>query len=129
VKVEISIGELVDRVTILAIKSERIRDKDKLVNVLFEYHQLREAMHAVGIREDDSAFSELRRVNEKLWEIEDKIREKEHEKEFDDEFIQLARSVYLENDKRAAVKRKINLERGSQIIEEKSYTEYRHDDD
>ena len=123
-KVEVSIGELVDRVTILSIKSERIHDEAKLVNVRYEYLQLKEAMQSVGITECDREFVELRRVNVKLWEIEDKIRDKEHKKEFDEEFIQLARSVYLENDTRAAIKRKINHERGSQIIEEKSYTNY-----
>ena len=127
-KVEISIGELVDRVTILAIKSERIGDEAKLANVRYEYHQLREAMHAIGITERDSAYLELRRVNEKLWEIEDRIRDKQPKMEFDEVFIQLASSVYLENDTRAAIKRTINLQRKSPIVEEKSYTDYgKHD--
>jgi hypothetical protein len=128
VKVEISIGELVDRVTILSIKCERMHDEEKLVNVRYEYRLLRDAMHAVGITERSAEFIELRRTNERLWEIEDKIREKEHTKEFDEEFIQLARSVYFENDTRAAVKRKINLEKGSRIIEEKLYTDYCRDE-
>jgi hypothetical protein len=128
VKVEISIGELVDRVTILSIKWERIRDEAKLVNIRYEYGQLTKAMESIGITERDREFLELRRVNERLWEIEDRIRDKEHKMEFDEEFIQLARSVYLENDTRAAIKRRINIQRGSPIIEEKSYTDYgKHD--
>ena len=124
-KVEISIGELVDRVTILSIKCERVHDDAKLVNIKYEYGQLKKAMESIGMTERDSEFLELRSVNERLWAIEDRLREKENRKEFDDQFIELARSVYIENDVRAALKRRINISKGSRVIEEKSYSDYR----
>lgn len=124
-KVDISIGELVDKATILAIKSERIRDPQKLKNIRRELKILQDTMRAAGIDAGSEEYRRLYRINARLWDIEDAIREKEASKRFDDQFIELARSVYLTNDERAAVKREINLKYGSELVEEKSYTPYR----
>ncbi len=123
-KIDISLGELVDKVSILAIKREKIRAEDKLTNIRKEYGLLHQKMQEAGISEDSPEYRDLYAINTKLWEIEDKIRAKEAAKTFDAEFIALARSVYRENDQRAAVKREINLKYGSAIIEEKSYEAY-----
>ncbi len=124
IKVEVSLGELVDKVTILSIKLERITDPGKLKNIQKEYDILSHAMNKAGISKDSEAFRRLRAVNMKLWDIEDRIREKEAQKSFDNEFINLARAVYFTNDERSRIKREINLEYGSDLIEEKSYKEY-----
>ena len=122
----VSIGEVVDKVTILAIKSERITDVEKLENINKELELLREILSGVdGLwTKIESLYADLKRINEELWVIEDDIRIKEYKKEFDDEFIRLARAVYVTNDKRADVKKKINLKLGSELVEEKSYEDY-----
>ncbi len=126
IKVPISPGELLDKITILRIKSERISDPAKVRNVLLELHSLQatwsESAYAqADIKADVDALLE---VNGRLWVIEDDIRDKERAQAFDAEFIRLARAVYFENDQRAAIKRRINTTLGSSIIEEKSYQKY-----
>ncbi|MCB5264115.1 MAG: DUF6165 family protein [Candidatus Cloacimonetes bacterium] len=123
-KIEIANGEIVDRVTILAIKLDKVKAPEKLQNIRNEYQELLPAMYDIGIYEKDEVYSELLKTNLNLWEIEDKLRVKEAAKCFDDEFIQLARSVYYQNDIRAALKKKINLQTGSKIVEEKDYVQY-----
>jgi hypothetical protein len=123
-KIDISVGELVDKLTILSIKLGNITDEEKLKNIRHEYTLLLKSMESVGISPDSGSFRRLLEINRRLWDIEDKIRLKKRRQEFDDEFIQLARSIYIENDKRAQVKREINSETGSDIIEEKDYSEY-----
>jgi hypothetical protein len=122
----VSYGELIDKITILEIKSERMTDAAKLANVRDEL-QLLNALWAgdPASRTDIAAErAELKRINEALWEIEDEIRVKERDQAFDARFIELARAVYHTNDKRAAVKRAINLKLGSRLVEEKSYQDY-----
>lgn len=125
-KVEISTGEFLDKLTILQIKSERIADPEKLNSIHKELSLLqdiwRESPHAAI--DLDTEIAELKQVNEALWEIEDNIRDKERQKLFDQEFIELARAVYVTNDQRAAIKRKINIKAGSDLMEEKSYAGY-----
>jgi len=126
IKVPISPGELLDKLTILRIKSERMGDPAKVRNVLSELRALEEtwqqsAYAKIDIEADVAA---LLRVNERLWVIEDDIRDKERAQAFDAEFIRLARAVYFENDERAAIKRRINTALGSSIVEEKSYRQY-----
>jgi len=126
IKVPISPGELLDKITILRIKSKRMNDPRKLGNVRVELDALEStwagcAYAAVDIAADVEA---LLAVNERLWVIEDHIRDKERAKAFDAEFIRLARAVYVENDERAAIKRRINDKLGSTIVEEKSYNAY-----
>jgi len=118
-KVPLSIGEYIDKITILAIKSRRITDKDKVRNVLRELNQLI-LLDSEKIIDTD-LYRKLIRVNEDLWEVEDAIRVKEKNQQFDDEFIELARSVYRLNDRRADLKRRINLQYESELMEEKSY--------
>ena len=122
----VSFGELIDKVTILEIKSERIADAAKLANVRDELQLLNELWaHDPASRTDISTErAELKRINKALWEIEDEIRVKERDQAFDARFIELARAVYHTNDKRAAVKRAINLRLGSRLVEEKSYQPY-----
>jgi len=124
-KIEISNGELVDKVTILSIKLEKIQSKEKLKNIQTEFDILEKSMAAVGINDTAPDFKALKQVNLKLWEIEDQIRIKESRQEFDDEFIELARAVYFNNDERAEIKRKINLATHSKLMEEKEYVEYK----
>jgi len=124
-KVEVSIGELVDKVSILSIKLRKIRNAEKLKNIQKEYDILVKAMIAEGIKVTSGEFLRLEEINLKLWDIEDHIRLKEVEKAFDDAFIELARSVYFINDDRAAVKKEINLKFGSDLVEEKEYVEYK----
>jgi len=125
--VPISFGELIDKITILEIKSERIGDASKLANVRAELGQLNRtwAAHPSSQVAIDDERARLRSVNEALWDIEDRIRIKERAQAFDAEFIELARAVYFRNDERAAVKREINLKLGSTLVEEKSYQDYR----
>jgi prophage tail gpP-like protein len=125
--IKTSPGEFLDKLTILEIKSERIQDPAKLENVNHELDHLRSVWNASPMARTDvsATVGGLKTVNEALWDIEDKIRIKEGERAFDDEFIQLARSVYHQNDRRAALKRKLNLDLGAEIIEEKSYADYR----
>jgi hypothetical protein len=126
IRVPISPGELLDKITILRIKSQRMSDPAKVSNVRHELSVLEETWAAsayagVDIEADIAA---LLRVNERLWVIEDDIRDKERAQTFDAEFIRLARAVYVENDERAAIKRRINTQLGSALIEEKSYRDY-----
>ncbi|MBS3741836.1 MAG: hypothetical protein KGY75_01670 [Candidatus Cloacimonetes bacterium] len=124
-KIEVSIGELVDKVSILNIKKEKFEDTRKLENVKKEFNILLRRMKQAGIGLDNAYYQQLKKVNLKLWDIEDKIRQKEAKKEFDEEFIELARSVYFNNDDRAALKKRINLEYNSDLVEEKEYVDYK----
>ena len=116
----ISIGELFDKLTILQIKRKKI-EGFKLNNIENEIIELEGVIKKNNLEIDNKIFSELKKINFGLWEIEDKIRLKDSKNEFDDEFIDLAKSVYKENDKRATLKKEINLKYGSFLIEEKSY--------
>ncbi len=126
ITVEIAPGEVIDKITILEIKSERIEDPAKLENVRIELQTLEQARDAAIPASPELAelTARLRAINEQLWDIEDRIRDCEREKDFGDRFIQLARSVYMSNDQRAALKRDINLLLGSRLVEEKSYSDY-----
>ncbi len=126
IQVPVSPGEVLDKITILEIKSERMSDPEKLANVRIELKLLQETWGA-AIQEDDvirALHAELKKINEALWEIEDDIRDKERAKEFDEEFTELARAVYITNDRRSEVKKKLNQHLGSKIVEEKSYQDY-----
>jgi len=125
--VPVSYGELIDKITILEIKSVHIRDQAKLANVSTELDLLNATWRAHSAsRTDISAErANLKAVNELLWDIEDRIRLKEKAQAFDAEFIELARAVYFRNDERAAFKRAINVKLGSTLVEEKSYQDYR----
>lgn len=124
--VPVSPGELIDKLTILRIKSQRIRDAAKVANVRTELEALEKTWRASPLSRIDIAADEsaLQAVNERLWDIEDRIRDKERARTFDAGFIELARAVYVENDERAAIKKRINLALGSRIVEEKSYASY-----
>ena len=126
IKVPISPGELVDKITILEIKSARMNDPAKLANVRIELGLLQDTWRASAYAAHDiaSQWAALRTINEKLWDIEDDIRDKERARTFDQEFIELARAVYVTNDERAAIKKRINTLLGSTIVEEKSYQQY-----
>ena len=125
--VPVSFGELLDKIAILQIKSERMTDPDKLANVRNELSALEKTWMAhPGAGNDIVRLrADLKAVNERLWEIEDDIRIKERAQQFDAEFVRLARSVYFENDERARIKREINTALGSAYVEEKSYQDYR----
>ena len=125
-KIPISWGELLDKITILEIKLENLVSKSALQNVENEQQQLNTILleYALDKKNIEMLFAELKKINKKLWDIEDSIREKERKKSFDEAFIQLARSVYIINDQRSRVKRSINDALGSDLIEEKSYSEY-----
>ena len=127
IKVPISPGELLDKITILRIKSQRMSDPAKVANVRAELRALEDTWEGSAYAKIDivADVDALLRVNERLWVIEDDIRDKERAQAFDAEFIRLARAVYFENDERAAIKRRINTTLGSSIIEEKSYREYK----
>ena len=119
----ISIGELIDKITILQIKKEYMSG-DKLKNVSNELKTLKLLLEKNNLNIDSYFFNKLKEVNSRLWDIEDNLRFKESKKEFDDNFINLARSVYQQNDIRASLKKEINYKYNSSIIEEKSYTAY-----
>ena len=127
IKVPVSPGELLDKITILRIKSARMRDASKLANVRTELEALERIWSASPYAAIDvaSEVSALLAVNERLWAIEDDIRDKERAQSFDGEFVRLARAVYIENDERAAIKRRLNVKLGSSLIEEKSYADYK----
>jgi hypothetical protein len=127
IKVPISPGEMLDKITILRIKSARMSDPKKLANVRLELGALERTWGASAYAKADidSEMTALLKVNERLWVIEDDIRDKERAQAFDAEFIRLARAVYFENDERAAIKRRINDKLGSSIVEEKSYAAYK----
>ncbi|QSP96049.1 hypothetical protein LPB19_06590 [Marinobacter salinisoli] len=126
IKVPVSFGEVLDKITILEIKSERIKDEAKLANVRLELKELSETWNDAV--DDQGAIAELRQqlkaVNEELWVIEDDIRDQEAAQDFGTRFIELARAVYVTNDKRAAIKKEVNLALGSRFVEEKSYQDY-----
>ena len=124
--VQTSLGEFLDKLTILEIKSERIQDPAKLANVRRELDLLRALWREspLSARDVSAVVERLKQVNEALWEIEDRIRDKEAARTFDSEFIELARSVYITNDRRTSLKRELNLALGSDLIEEKSYKAY-----
>ena len=124
IKVPISFGELVDKITILRIKQNKIDDKEKRKFIEDELQVLVRYFSSYTNVDIVREFTELESVNKKLWDIEDELRVKESKKEFDKEFIELARSVYFTNDKRASIKKKINELTGSDIMEVKSYVEY-----
>ena len=126
IHVPVSPGEVLDKITILEIKSERMDDPEKIANVKRELELLR-ASWQEHVNEDDNVariHADMKAINEELWEIEDDIRDKERAREFDEVFIRLARSVYVVNDKRANAKKELNLYLGSEIVEEKSYQDY-----
>ena len=123
--IEVSHGEIVDKLTILQIKKENITDPIKLDNIIKEYNYLLSIVeNDLGISTESSEYLELLSINKELWVIEDDIRDKERVKEFDDDFIKLARSVYYTNDVRAKIKKEINLKYSSGFVEEKSYQSY-----
>src|SRR4026208_1549133 len=132
--VPISPGELIDKITILEITSQRMRDAVKLSNVRTELALLMDTWQAPpgsaadipqrGAADSAAAWADLRAVNEKLWVVEDEIRDKERDARFDQGFIELARAVYVTNDQRAAIKKRINTRLGSTLVEEKSYADY-----
>ena len=125
-QVEVSAGELIDKITILEIKAERIADPEKLTNVHRELRSLTATREKAldTSPELDEFTAELRRINERLWQIEDDIRDCERNGDFGERFIDLARAVYRTNDRRAAAKRRINELLGSELVEEKDYADY-----
>ena len=126
IKVVLSVGELIDKITILQLKMKFIKNKKQLNNISNELKTLKPLLRENNLETPkiNELFAELYEINLELWKIEDKIREKERQSDFKDEFISLARSVYFTNDKRAEIKKKINLISGSELIEEKSYAKY-----
>ena len=122
-KIEVSNGELVDKLSILEIKLKKIQDSKKLKNIRKEYSFLEKAASLI-IKRDDPLYKQLLDINLKLWEIEDRIRELEKNKDFGSEFIETARMVYFNNDIRAKIKQDINLKTNSDLFEEKSYEDY-----
>ena len=127
IAVPVSFGELLDKISILQIKSERITDAAKLANVRAELDALTATwqQHRAASIDIVALLDALKAVNERLWDIEDAVRLKERDQAFDASFVELARSVYLQNDERARIKKAINLALGSAYVEEKSYREYR----
>ena len=125
-QVPVSVGEVLDKITILQIKLAHISDAAKRTNIQNELDALLPLMAGDAFTTDQmqALMAELKSVNEALWDIEDDIREKESAKSFDAEFIRLARAVYITNDKRAEIKKQINLATGSALVEEKSYESY-----
>lgn len=126
-KIEVSNGELLDKISILELKLLRIEDEEKLVNIKKEFETLNPLVQKLFEKHDgqlQNHYLELAKINGQLWDIEDWIRDCEREKRFDKEFIELARSVYITNDKRSEVKKIINIITGSGLVEEKSYKEY-----
>lgn len=122
-KIEVSNGEIIDKLSIIQIKLERIKDKNKLENLQKEFDLLKNA--ASGIMSlDDPLYKNLYEVNCELWDIEDQIRDLERNKDFGGKFIETARAVYFKNDKRSEIKRQINISTSSGLIEEKSYEKY-----
>lgn len=122
-KIEVSNGEIIDKLSIIQIKIERIKDEAKLLNLKKEFDVLLAASSDI-LDTQDPLYKELYDINCELWDIEDRIRELERRKDFGNDFIETARSVYFKNDKRAELKRQINLKTASGLFEEKSYREY-----
>jgi hypothetical protein len=126
-EIKVSIGELLDKITILEIKKNKIQDPLKLANVSKEYSYLLQKLHQIDIVGKTSFnryYNDLLEVNMQLWDIEDGKRNCERTQDFGEHFVQLARQVYLKNDLRASIKKQINTNYGSEIVEEKSYTKY-----
>ncbi len=122
-QIEVSIGEIVDKLSILQIKLENITDKDKLVNIKKEFDYLYNIVFKdLKMQLDD--YQRLLNINKQLWDIEDDIRDEERAKRFEDKFIELARAVYVTNDERSRIKKDINIKYGSDFVEEKSYQDY-----
>lgn len=121
----ISLGELVDKVSILEIKLVRIQDEAKKTHILAEHRLLHELLLHQGVRPDSASYASLRAVNEALWELENRIRTKERQQAFDDEFIEIARGIYRLNDQRHELKHAIDLELASSLIGEKEYSDSR----
>ena len=131
-KIDISIGEAIDRLTILKIKLAKIKNDEKLRNIRNEHDLLEKTIHQAypeieifPLKISHPLFGKLYTINQSLWDVEDKLREKERDKQFDDVFVELARKVYYLNDDRANVKRDINIQFKSELIEEKSYENYK----
>jgi len=122
-KIEVSNGEIVDKLTIIEIKLANISDEQKVANLRSEFEILNRAVESL-MSKGHPLYVELLEINKKLWDIEDRIRELEKSKDFGAEFIRMARSVYFTNDTRSEVKRKINLLTNSSLFEEKSYEDY-----
>jgi hypothetical protein len=122
-KIEVSNGEIIDKLTIIQIKLERIKDKAKLINLKNEYDELISISDSI-ISTSDPLYIALYEINCELWDIEDHIRDLERNKDFGDDFISTARAVYFKNDTRSRIKRDINLKTSSGLIEEKSYEKY-----
>ena len=122
-KIEVSNGEIADKLTIIEIKLKHIKDEKKLVNLRNEYKFLDEAVAKI-IKKDHEYYLELLKINQELWDIEDLIRDLERDQDFGQKFIDTARAVYFTNDKRSEVKRQINELTGSTLVEEKSYQKY-----
>ncbi len=122
-KIEVSDGEIVDKLTIIEIKLSKIKDSTKLNNLRKEFEILNAAVKKI-IKKDDPLYRELYDINLKLWDIEDRIRDLEKSRDFGGAFIETARSVYFTNDRRSELKRMINEQTGSDLIEEKSYEDY-----
>ena len=122
IKIPVSLGELYDKISILEIKILNMNSPEKVINITNEYKYLKKISKKYSI--DINLYNKLKIINQELWKIEDAIREKEKLQEFDDQFINLARSVYINNDKRSEIKREINYQYNSGIIEEKSYEKY-----
>ncbi len=123
-KIEVSNGEIADKLTIIEIKLSKIRDEAKLANIRNEYVVVKEAMSTI-MDTSHPLYRQLFDINSKLWEIEDRIRDLERARNFEDDFVQTARSIYFINDDRSEVKRKINEQTGSKLFEEKSYEDYK----
>ena len=122
-KIEVSNGEIIDKLTIIQIKLERIKDEAKLANLRKEYEVLVKAASSI-LSTDNHLYMELYTVNCELWDIEDRIRDLERNKKFGNDFIETARAVYYKNDLRSEIKRKINIKTSSGLTEEKSYEKY-----
>ena len=124
IKVPISNGELLDKITILQIKRDKIKDEEKQKHIIRELEELTILMKTLPMNEINNLFSDLKEINTQLWDVEDALRDKERNATFDNEFIQLARNVYFTNDKRSQVKLKINNISKSELVEVKSYEKY-----
>jgi hypothetical protein len=122
-KIEVSNGEIIDKLTIIQIKLERIKDKTKLKNLRKEFEELKSVAASI-LGMDDPLYNALYKVNCDLWDIEDHIRDLERNKDFGDDFVKTARAVYYKNDRRSEIKRDINIKTSSGLVEEKSYEKY-----
>ena len=122
-KIEVSNGEIVDKYTILLIKKEEIKDSKKLANVEKELSEIEDISNSI-VEKDSTYFNRLYNINKVLWKLEDDIRDKERKKEFDEDFISLARLIYVSNDERSKIKRDINESSNSDLLEEKSHDPY-----